>query len=119
MNTIDISGEWEQVADRIKQDTKTSVVMCIVIGKIDSGKRAFCKYLTNTWTASGIHIGYVDSDLGQSTMGPPTTVGLKIFNRYKAYFKSAKVVDCFIHKVVLPSCIIGTGKRVNPYSITL
>jgi len=56
MNTIDIPGEWKQVADQIKQDTKTSVVMCIVIGKIDSGKSTFCKYLTNTWTASGIPI---------------------------------------------------------------
>ena len=52
MNTIDIPGEWEQVADRIKQDTKASVVTCIVIGK-----STFCKYLTNTWTASGTQIG--------------------------------------------------------------
>ena len=236
MNTIDIPREWEQVADRIKQDAKTCGVTCIVIGKIDSGKSTFCKYLVHTWTASEIRVGYVDSDVGQSTIGPPTTVGLKIFNtppnqhdysnffqlhfvgnttpegfllqtlhavkkmvdkslqqgsqitlvdttgfidgpaarilkqykiemlrpqwivalqagdemehllrgyekmgwhvirltcsrrvvtrsqaerqryrneRYKAYFKSAKVVDCSIHKVVLPSCIIGTGKRVN------
>ena len=80
MNNIDIPGEWEQIADRIKQDTKRCVVTCIVIGKIDSGKSTFCKYLTNTWTASGIHVGYVDSDMGQSTIGTPTTVGLKIFN---------------------------------------
>jgi len=240
MSTIDIPGEWEQIADRIKQDAKTCIVTCIVIGKIDSGKSTFCKYLTNIWTASGIRVGYVDSDLGQSTIGPPTTVGLKIFNtppnqhdysnffelhfvgntspegfllqtlhavkkmadkslqqgsqitlvdstgfidgpaarilkqykiemlrppwiialqagdemehllrgyekmgwhvirltcskqvvtrsqaerqryrneRYKAYFKSAKVVDCPIHKVVLPSCILGTGQRINPLEL--
>src|SRR3989338_5039186 len=80
MNTIDIPREWEQVADRIKQDAKTCGVTCIVIGKIDSGKSTFCKYLTHTWTASEIRVGYVDSDVGQSTIGPPTTVGLKIFN---------------------------------------
>ncbi len=240
MSAIDIPGEWEQSADRIKQDAKTCIVTCIVIGKIDSGKSTFCKYLTHTWTASKIRVGYVDSDVGQSTIGPPTTVGLKIFNtppnqhdhsnlselhfvgntspegfllqtlhavkrmadkshqqgsqitlvdttglidgpvarifklhkiemlrpqwivalqaedemehllkgyekmgwqiirlacskqvvtrsqaerqkyrneRYKAYFKSAKVINCPIHKVVFPSCILGTGQRINPLTL--
>jgi len=233
MNTIDIPEEWEQAAERIKQDTK----ICIVIGKTDSGKSTLCKYLIHTWTASGIRAGYVDSDLGQSTLGPPTTVSLKIFNtppnqndyanppylhfvgntapegfllqtlhavkmmvdrshqqgsgitlvdttgfidgpvarilklhkiemlsprwiialqakdeiehllkgyekmgwqvlrlvcskhvvtrsqaerqkyrseKYKAYFKSARIADCSIHKVVFPSCIIGIGQRIHP-----
>ncbi|MEP9412687.1 MAG: hypothetical protein HRF42_15095 [Candidatus Brocadia sp.] len=233
MNTIDIPGEWEQTVDRIKQDTK----LCIVLGKTDSGKSTLCKYLIHTWAASGIRVGYVDSDLGQSTLGPPTTVGLKIFNtppdqndyanpsyihfvgntspegfllqtlhavkvmvdkshqqgaqitlvdttgfidgpvarilklhkiemlrpqwilalqakdemeyllkgyekmgwqvirlvcskqavtrsqaerqryrseKYKAYFKLAKIADCPIHKVVFPSCILGTGQRIHP-----
>ena len=240
MNTIDIPKEWEQAADRIKQDVKTCGVTCIVTGKNDSGKSTFCKYLVHTWTASGIRVGYVDSDVGQSTIGPPATVGLKIFNtpsvqhdysnlfdlhfvgntspegfllqtlhavkrmvdkslqqgsqitlvdttgfidgpvarifklhkiemlrpqwivalqaedemehllrgyekmgwrvirltcskqvstrsqaerqkyrneRYKAYFKSAQVIDCPIHKVVFPSCILGTGQRINPLEL--
>ncbi|HHT9146530.1 MAG TPA: Clp1/GlmU family protein [Candidatus Wunengus sp. YC61] len=240
MNTVDIPGEWEQSADQIKQDAKTCIVTCIIIGKNDSGKSTFCKYLVHTWTASEIRVGYVDSDVGQSTIGPPTTVGLKIFNtppnqhdysnflelhfvgntspegfllqtlhavkrmadkshqqgsqitlvdttgfvggpvarifklhkiemlrpqwivalqaedemehllrgyekmgwrvirltcskqvaarsqaerqkyrneRYKAYFKSAKVINCPIHKVVFPSCILGTGQRINPLGL--
>ena len=76
MNNIDIPEDWERVADRIKQDTKIG----IVIGKIDSGKTTLCKFLIHKWTASGIRVGYVDSDLGQSTLGPPATVGLRIFN---------------------------------------
>lgn len=233
MNTIDIPREWEQVAERIKHDTK----ICIVLGKTDIGKSTLCKYLIRTWTASGIRVGYVDSDLGQSTLGPPTTVCLKIFNtppdhgdyanpshlhfvgntapegfllqtlhavktmadksrqqgtqitlvdttgfidgpvarvlklhkiemlrpqwilalqakdemehllggyekmgwqvirlacskhvvtrsqaerqkyrseKYKAYFKSARITECPIHKVVFPSCILGTGQRIHP-----
>ena len=240
MNTVDIPREWEHAADLIKQDAKTCGVTCIVTGKNDSGKSTFCKYLVHTWTASKIRVGYVDSDVGQSTIGPPTTVGLKIFNtpsnqhdysnlfdlhfvgntspegfllqtlhavkrmvdkshqqgsqitlvdttgfidgpvarifkrckiemlrpqwivalqagdemehllrgyekmgwrvirlscskqvstrsqaerqkyrneRYKAYFKSAKVINCPIHKVVFPSCILGTGQRINPLTL--
>ena len=233
MSAIDIPGEWEQSAERIKHNAKT----CIVIGKTDSGKSTLCKYLIHTWTASGKRVGYVDSDLGQSTLGLPTTVSLKIFNtpphqsnyanpshlhfvgntapegflvqtlhavktmvdkshqqgsqttlvdttgfidgpvarvlklhkiemlrpqwilalqaedemehllkgyekmgwqvirlvcskqvvtrsqaerqryrseKYKAYFKRAKIVDCSTNKVVFPSCIVGTGQRINP-----
>ena len=80
MNTIDIQRDWEQSADRIKQDAKPCGVTCIVIGEIDSGKSTFCKYLVHTWTTSEIRVGYVDSDAGQSTIGTPVTVGLNIFN---------------------------------------
>jgi len=37
--------------------------------------------------------------------------------RYKAYFKSAKVIDCPIYTVVFPSCILGTGQRINPLTL--
>ncbi|MCF6156108.1 MAG: hypothetical protein E3K36_12880 [Candidatus Brocadia sp.] len=236
MDTIDIRKEWEQTAELIKQDAK----VCIVLGKTDSGKSTLCKYLIHTWTASGKRVGYVDSDLGQSTLGPPTTVSLKVFNttpsqhefanplylhfvgntapegfllqtlhavktmvdkswqqgsqitlvdttgfidgpvarilklhkieilsprwilalqaedeidhllkgyekmgwqvirlvcskqvvtrsqaerqryrseKYKTYFKSARMVDCSIHKVVFPSCILGTGQMVHPLEL--
>lgn len=76
MNTIDVPKEWHQAAERIKHDTK----VCIILGKIDSGKSTLCRYLTQAWTASMIRVGYVDSDLGQSTIGFPTTVSLKIFD---------------------------------------
>ena len=80
MNTIDIPGEWEQAADQIKQDAKTCGVTCIVIGKIDSGKSTFVSIWFTHGRLPEIRVGYVDSDVGQSTIGPPTTVGLKIFN---------------------------------------
>lgn len=233
MKGISIPKEWEFVTDKIKQDLNTG----IVIGKIDSGKSTLCKYLIHKWTALRIRVGYVDSDIGQSTLGPPTSVSLKLFSsppslndysnptdmhfvgntspegfllqtlravktmvdkshqrraeitlvdttgfiegpvarilklhkiemlrpewiialqtenemehllmgyekmgwqvirlacskqvitrsqaerqkyrneKFKAYFKSAKTVNCSIHNVVFPSCILGTGHRIPP-----
>lgn len=75
MDNIHIPKEWEQIADQIKYTTKT----CIVIGKTDSGKSTFCKFLIHYWASSGICVGYVDSDLGQSTIGLPATVAVKTF----------------------------------------
>ncbi len=75
MGNISIPKEWELAADQIQQDART----CVVIGRIDSGKSTFCKFLVHTWTASKICTGYVDSDLGQSTIGMPATAAVKIF----------------------------------------
>ncbi|MGQ3686383.1 MAG: Clp1/GlmU family protein [Candidatus Loosdrechtia sp.] len=76
MDNICIPPEWKQAAEKIKYNTK----ICIVLGRTDSGKSTLCKFLVHHWTSSGIRVGYVDSDLGQSTIGQPATVAVKIFS---------------------------------------
>lgn len=49
-----------------------------VIGGVDSGKTTFTDRLARAGVEAGHDVGIVDADLGQSTIGPPTTVGLKI-----------------------------------------
>lgn len=49
-----------------------------LIGGIDSGKTTFGIELVRRSTAAGIPSAIVDADIGQSTVGPPTTVGLKL-----------------------------------------
>ncbi len=173
MNTIDSTGEWERVAERIKHDTK----ICIVLGKTDSGKSTLCKYLIHTWMASGLTVslkifttpshqndytnpnylhfvrntapegflvqtlhavkmmvdkshqhgsqitlvdttGFIDGPVARilklhkiEMLHPQWILALQAerqryrSEKYKAYFKSAKTVDCSIQKVVFPSCI--------------
>lgn len=74
-DSIDIPKEWEIAADFIQQEVKT----CLVMGKGGSGKTTLCKYLVQKCTEARKRVGYVDSDVGQSTLGPPATVGLKVF----------------------------------------
>jgi polynucleotide 5'-hydroxyl-kinase GRC3/NOL9 len=49
-----------------------------LLGGIDTGKTTFGLELAARATAAGIPAGIVDADIGQSTVGPPTTVGLKL-----------------------------------------
>lgn len=49
-----------------------------VVGGVDSGKTTFTKQLTRAGLAAGHTVAVVDADLGQSTYGPPGTVGLKV-----------------------------------------
>jgi polynucleotide 5'-kinase involved in rRNA processing len=49
-----------------------------VIGGVDSGKTTFTTRLAKAGVEAGLPVAIVDADLGQSTYGPPGTVGLKL-----------------------------------------
>jgi polynucleotide 5'-hydroxyl-kinase GRC3/NOL9 len=49
-----------------------------VLGGVDTGKTTFSIRLARAGVAAGHVVGIVDADVGQSTIGAPGTVGLKI-----------------------------------------
>jgi polynucleotide 5'-hydroxyl-kinase GRC3/NOL9 len=48
----------------------------VVLGDTDSGKTSLTTFLAGELAAAGRRVGVVDADLGQSQIGPPTTLGL-------------------------------------------
>ena len=52
----------------------------VALGGLDSGKTSFCKMCAAVAVRLGRTVAYVDSDVGQSTVGPPTTIGLKFIS---------------------------------------
>jgi len=61
-------------AEAIRRGTAARVVL--VIGESDTGKTSFTTALANELLAEGYQVAVVDADLGQSEIGPPTTIGL-------------------------------------------
>src|SRR5438270_11683288 len=53
----------------------------VALGGLDSGKTSFCRMCAAVAVRLGSTVAYVDSDVGQSTVGPPTTIGLKLSSR--------------------------------------
>jgi polynucleotide 5'-kinase involved in rRNA processing len=49
----------------------------VLLGGIDTGKTSFGLSLAETARSRGAEVAYIDADIGQSTIGPPTCVGLK------------------------------------------
>jgi polynucleotide 5'-hydroxyl-kinase GRC3/NOL9 len=49
----------------------------LLVGGIDAGKTTFGIELARRATAANIETAFVDADIGQSVVGPPSTVGLK------------------------------------------
>ncbi len=50
----------------------------MLLGSSDSGKTTLGRILTECWRTAGRTVGLVDGDIGQSSIGPPTTIGLAV-----------------------------------------
>ncbi|MFQ5882010.1 MAG: Clp1/GlmU family protein [Candidatus Methylomirabilales bacterium] len=73
--TIQIVKEWEETAARTGADPG----LTLVLGASDTGKTSFARYLMQTWRGRDLTVACVDGDIGQSTLGPPTTIGMSIY----------------------------------------
>jgi polynucleotide 5'-hydroxyl-kinase GRC3/NOL9 len=65
--------EWERFAGSIDRGS------IYLLGASDTGKSTFCRYLVACAASVG-PVAYLDGDTGQSTIGPPTTAGLAIYD---------------------------------------
>ena len=52
----------------------------LLLGAADTGKTTFARKLLAAAIAAGKRAAFVDADIGESTVGPPTCVGLKWVN---------------------------------------
>jgi len=50
----------------------------LIVGAPDTGKSTFARYLFRRLTAHHERIAFVDGDMGQATLGPPTTMTLAL-----------------------------------------
>ena len=50
----------------------------MLIGGLDSGKSTLARRIASAGLEEGLSVGMLDADVGQSTIGPPTTVGLRL-----------------------------------------
>jgi len=91
---------------------------CIVIGGSDSGKTTFVTSLANFLYRKGYRVAVVDSDVGQSDIGPPGTIGMGILSREVGSMSeiepsSIYFVGSFSPERNLMPCIIGTKLLVE------
>jgi len=72
---ITVLPEWKAFLERLLRE-KGDV---LVIGEPDTGKSTFAKFLITSLFQAGVRTAYVDSDIGQTTLGPPGTIAMKAF----------------------------------------
>ncbi len=68
-----IPNSWIE-AYRIIREFQKKPIVIMVVGGVDSGKTSFCTYLANKMVNDKCKVAVIDEDLGQSDIGPPSTV---------------------------------------------
>jgi polynucleotide 5'-hydroxyl-kinase GRC3/NOL9 len=69
--------DWLAVLEVLRKEKGIAVLL----GKTDTGKSTLAKLLISHLCEKEIKTALVDADIGQSFLGPPTTIGLSVFNR--------------------------------------
>jgi polynucleotide 5'-hydroxyl-kinase GRC3/NOL9 len=67
--------EWFGLLDILEKEKGVA----ILLGATDTGKSTLAKFLILNFCQRGLKVALVDADIGQSSLGPPTTIGLAAF----------------------------------------
>ena len=82
MKSISTSREWKAAAETISKQTG----IFLVVGVPDSGKSTLSRYLVHYLTHANRIVGLIDCDVGQTHLGPPTTIGMMLYAQPTAQF---------------------------------
>ncbi len=66
----EIPREWFSLLDNLQNGR-----IILVLGGSDTGKTTFIKFLINEFIKRQKKVAFIDSDIGQSSIGVPTTIG--------------------------------------------
>lgn len=66
--------EWHTVLDFLEKEKG----IVILLGATDTGKSSLAKFLVTHLCIRRLKVALVDADIGQSFLGPPTTIGLSV-----------------------------------------
>jgi len=70
-------GDWIEIVNTILKSRGA----VLVLGATDTGKSICTLLFANFWAKHGRKVGIVDVDMGQSDLGPPTTMGMVLINK--------------------------------------
>ncbi len=72
---ISAPQEWYALLNILEKERG----IAIIIGVTDTGKSTLANFLTLNLCRRGLKVALVDADIGQSTLGPPATIGFAVF----------------------------------------
>jgi len=107
-------GDWLEIANKILKDRGA----VLVLGATDTGKSICTLLFANFWAKHGRKVGIVDVDMGQSDLGPPTTMGMVLINKPTKGLKEFSTDSLYFIGSTSPLnyfllTICGTKKLIN------
>jgi polynucleotide 5'-hydroxyl-kinase GRC3/NOL9 len=77
MGDYGVPDAWPELLPKLQAGPP----IVLVIGPTDSGKSTFCRWLAESSAEAGHAAWVVDADVGQSSLGPPATIGCGAIER--------------------------------------
>ena len=89
-----------------------------VMGDKDTGKTTFVTRMANELFSLGYSVGIIDADIGQSDIGPPTTIGFGIVQTPLTSLRDVIVQTLYFVGAISPKShllplVIGTRKMLE------
>jgi len=111
--------EWDDAVRDFVIHGKTA----LLIGDVDTGKTTFLKYIVNYLSEKKLKVSIIDADIGQSTIGPPSTIGLATVEERVDSIENLPVKAIYFTGAISPvrhllPCVIGT-KKILDYAMSL
>jgi polynucleotide 5'-hydroxyl-kinase GRC3/NOL9 len=101
-----IPSSWVKAFEELLKIQATPVT-AIVLGTVDSGKTSFCTYLINRLLREKKKVAILDGDLGQSDIGPPSTVAYTFVTKPLTDLFNLGAKNAFFVGVTSPSIAIN------------
>lgn len=74
---MDCPDVWGKVIEAVAHRGKVVMMM----GASDTGKTTFSRLILKEVLSKGMKVAFIDADVGQSVIGPPTTLGLAVMTK--------------------------------------
>ncbi len=108
-----IPTSWRELVDEVCG--KRTIM---IIGENDTGKSSLTLYLANKAIEKGCKPAIVDSDIGQTDLGPPGTIGLALPSSPVPSYSDMGLVDAYFVGDKTPSghllpMIVGTKRMID------
>ena len=100
-----VPSSWEKASKEILSLKKPVTVM--VMGDVDSGKTSFCTYLANEALREKWKVAIIDADLGQSDVGPPSTIGFNLVTAPVRDLFEIKAESAYFVGLTSPSGVVN------------
>jgi polynucleotide 5'-hydroxyl-kinase GRC3/NOL9 len=96
-------------------DVETRPTTAIVLGRVDAGKSSFCTFLINRLLEEKKRVAILDGDLGQSDIGPPSTIAYAPVTKPVTDLFNLRAKNAFFIGETSPSNV--TGRMVQGLSL--
>jgi len=109
-----VPEEWLSVVEELAKGRGT----VMLVGHVDSGKTFMATYIANKLVDEGFKVAVVDSDVGQSSIGPPATIGMAVMEKPEPFLNELKMEAGYFVGSTTPTghllpMVVGVRKLVD------